>query len=244
MPDRLVRDQSSKKNTLARLLAGEEDDDHEGELDLTATHYGAIAAMVEQLTDVHGTPAQAEKIRAHHRNVVKIASRYSSWALAMRYDVQQRKAAGSVKTHDLAPLDWEAIHMLNLELVNRKAVSTATAGTASRTNSAPSLKRSAPAGGLSGPPAKKSGPRSCFRCGQSGCMPDVCTKTTTTAGKPCVTVQVGGRSARTLLAADGRAYCFNFTYHGSCLRGSACNCVHECSLCGGAHGAGACQHLA
>jgi hypothetical protein len=84
LPERLAQHASSRKSTLARLLAGEEDDDRDGELDLTPTHYGAITATVERLTEEYGTPAQAEKIRAHHRNVFSLASSFNNWKLAMR----------------------------------------------------------------------------------------------------------------------------------------------------------------
>jgi hypothetical protein len=157
--------------------------------------------------------------------------------------VQQREAAAANKKHDLAPLDLNAAGMIHLELMARQA-SALTAASSTNRGGSSNLKRPAPASSTSAPPAKKAGPKSCFRCGQSNCMPDVCTKTTNTAGKPCAARQTGGRNPRTLLTPDGHPFCFNFAYSGSCSRGSACANNHSCSLCNGAHGAGSCAHLA
>jgi len=86
----------------------------------------------------------------------------------------------------------------------------------------------------------------CFRCGAVGHFPGDCSSSSTVAGKQCYAVAKGPnlKTKHSLLAQDGRQFCFNFARFGTCRFGSGCSNFHGCSICqSSSHGAGSCNSV-
>jgi hypothetical protein len=189
---------------------------------------------------VHHGDVRATALMDHHAIVLGLACKYD-WDLVMEYDIQQREAVAHNPSHDISFLDITALTIMAL-----------------RPPSVPSVTLSAPAVLVSGQratkrqassdyetsPSKKRPQSLCFRCGLLGHLPADCNSTTTAAGKAPAPLARGAKSTHSLVAPDGRQFCFNFARSTTCSFGSNCTNFHGCSICGNpAHGAGRCRSV-
>ena len=205
---------------------------------ITMIEWRVAAKIVEEKMGLYHNEERQEMFRKHHDAVEELASSFS-WELAVEYDITQRELAAADWSHDLGSLDNVAVSRLYLQSlsISRGPASVPAPAT-------PSRKRHAPSDEVTPAPAKRIASGNCFRCGGAGHVPADCVATTTSAGRKPATVLQGGSHRNTLLATNGKQYCFRFARR-SCASGGNCSNFHGCSLCGDtSHGAASCTRSA
>lgn len=202
---------------------------------ISPIEWRAAARVVEERMRIHHGESRAEMFKAHHLVVEGIAASHS-WDLAVEYDMTQREIAAADWDHNLDTLDQGALMRLALQATVVRA--------AAPTPSTPSRKRHAPGGDSTPTSAKRFASSHCFRCGGAGHIPADCVASATSAGRTPASVLKSGRNKSTLLAENGKQYCFSFA-RGTCNAGGSCANFHGCSICGdSAHGAASCSRAA
>jgi len=201
----------------------------------------AALAVLEETHRAWGA-SRSVPLSAHHNIIVNLANTHN-WEIALEYDIRQRAAASHDKRHDLSTVDGIALTAIASELMIRKASSTIYPINPSA--SASPLKRQFPADreSASSPQKKFRGEGGrCFRCGVTDHLPSGCNASKTSAGKPTAKVTVSGKGVHSLLTADGKQYCFNWSKSNTCQWGGSCYNYHACSLCHNrSHGASGCK---
>jgi hypothetical protein len=196
----------------------------------TVDWHAASRAAEDRICLYHGE-AQASAFAAHHRVVMDLR-RSHSWEIAMDYDIQQRELAALNPAHDLSGLDTAALTVI--------ATRPAPPATMPQ-HTFPSPKRALP-NDAPMPAPKKKQHSCCFQCGAPGHLPGDCTASTTSHGRPAASIAHSAKSKHTLLAPNGKQFCFNWARGSACSFDSACSNFHGCSLCGeSSHGAGTCR---
>jgi hypothetical protein len=195
----------------------------------TVDWYVTSKAAEDRICFYHGT-SRATVLAAHHKIVMDLGHSHN-WEIAMEYDMQQRELVLLNPTHDLSTLNTAALTII------------ATCPTPAATMFPPSSpsKRPLPVDAPS-PAPKRRQRQCCFPCSATGHMPGNCCASATSHGRPPATIATNTKGKHTLLAPDGRQYCFNWAHASSCPYGGSCSNSHGCSLCGDAsHGAGLCS---
>ena len=201
--------------------------DRRNEKLISTVDWHAAACAAEERICFHHGDACAAAFAAHHKLVMDLG-RSHGWDIAMEYDVQQREVTALNPSHDLSSLDMAALTLIATHPVLHQSATLA---------SSPS-KRTLPAENfIQGP--KKWIRTHCFRCGASGHFPADCKADQTAAGKLTATLAQNDKSKHTMLAPNGKQFCFNWARNSYCLFSDACSNFHSCSICGEpSHGAG------
>lgn len=177
----------------------------------------------------HGE-ARAGAFASHHKLVLDLG-RSHNWEIAMEYDIQQREVVALNPSHDLGSLDLAALTIIATRPISHVF---------NPPSSSPS-KRSSPPESLARSPRKRFRSH-CFRCGGSDHFLADCKAEVTITGKPTAKLAPSAKSKHTMLAPNGKQFCFNWARSSSCSFGSSCANFHGCSICGEpSHGAGGCK---
>lgn len=173
--------------------------------------------------------------RAHHLVVKGIAASHN-WELAVEYNMRQREIAAAEWDHNLDMLDQAALIQLALQATVIRAAPPAPTTL--------SCKRKTPGGDGTPSSMKCLASGHCFWCGGAAHMPADCVASATSARRAPAPVHKTGRNKNTLLAKNGKQYCFSFA-HGSCHTARNCANFHGCSICRDTvHGAASCPWAA
>jgi hypothetical protein len=204
--------------------------DRRNEKLISTVDWHAAACAAEERIRFHHGEARAAAFATHHKLVMDLG-RSHNWDIAMEYDVQQREVAALSPSHDLGSLDMAALTIIATRPVSHQIAVSA---------SSPS-KRYLPSDSLTQGPKKRLRTH-CFRCGASGHFPADCKADQTTAGKPTATLAHNAKSKHTMLAPNGKQFCFNWARNSHCQFSDACSNFHGCSICREpSHGAGSCK---
>ena len=204
--------------------------DRRNEKLISAVDWHAASRAAEERIRFHHGDARAAAFAAHHKLIMDLG-RSHNWDIAMEYDVQQREVVALNPSHDLSSLDMAALMLIATRPMSHQPT----------TSSSSPSKWHLPSESLAQGPKKRLRSH-CFRCGATGHFPADCKADQSTAGKPTAALAPNAKSKHSMLAPNGKQFCFNWARNSYCHFNDACSNYHGCSICRDpSHGAGSCK---